>query len=110
MLLGDAAGMPNPMTAGGLRTAFESGMKAAEAILKNDPEKYERWWKKSKTADRRFMKAHAALSSMTRESGCFAPRLHQRPGSVRSMASFAALPPPSRAAAASRACWMRVRP
>ena len=65
MLLGDAAGMPNPMTAGGLRTAFESGMKAAEAILKNDPEKYERWWKKSKTADRRFMKAHAALSSMT---------------------------------------------
>ena len=67
LLVGDAAGMPNPMTAGGLRTAFESGMKAAESIVRNDPAKYEKWWKKSKTADRRFMKAHLVFSSMNDE-------------------------------------------
>ena len=59
--------MPNPMTAGGLRTAFESGIKAAEAVLEGNPEKLEKWWKRSKTSDRRFMKAHTALSSMSDE-------------------------------------------
>ena len=67
LLVGDAAGMPNPMTAGGLRTAFESGIRAAESIISGNPGRYEKWWKGSKTADRRFMKAHAALSSMTDE-------------------------------------------
>lgn len=65
MLVGDAAGLANPMTFGGLKTAFLSGRKAAEAIIAGRPEDYERWWKKSRMSDPRFMKAYEKFSVMS---------------------------------------------
>ncbi len=67
MLVGDAAGFANPMTAGGLRTALLSGKAAAEAILKNDPMLYDSWWRKSRMSDRRFMKVHEFIEDSTDE-------------------------------------------
>ena len=66
-LIGDAAGMPNPMTAGGLRTAFLSSEAAVRAILKDDPQSYQKWWEHSKMSDRRFSKAQKAFSEMSDE-------------------------------------------
>ena len=67
MLIGDAAGFPNPMTAGGLRTALLSGRAAAEAVLAGDPSKYDSWWRKSRMSDRRFMKVHEFIASSSDE-------------------------------------------
>lgn len=63
LLAGDAAGFANPMTAGGLRTALMSGKEAAEAILRNDPLSYDKWWRQSRMSDRRFMKVHEFIST-----------------------------------------------
>ncbi|MCQ2084561.1 MAG: NAD(P)/FAD-dependent oxidoreductase [archaeon] len=63
LLIGDAAGFPNCMTAGGLRTAVLSAEHAAEAILKDDLGRYEKWWKKNIMSDRRFMKVHDYIAS-----------------------------------------------
>ncbi|MCQ2071357.1 MAG: NAD(P)/FAD-dependent oxidoreductase, partial [archaeon] len=43
-LIGDAAGMPNPMTYGGLRIAFETAEPRVKAICSGDPAGYARWW------------------------------------------------------------------
>ena len=59
--------MPNPMTAGGLRTAFLSSEAAVRAILKDDPHSYQKWWEHSKMSDRRFSKAQKAFSEMSDE-------------------------------------------
>ena len=66
-LVGDSAGMPNPMTAGGLRTAFLSSEAAVRAILKDNPQSYQKWWEHSKMSDRRFSKAQKAFSEMSDE-------------------------------------------
>lgn len=63
-LIGDAAGFPNPLTYGGLRTAFESARKATEAIRKGDPSIYSKWQKHSRLFDRRFMELHNAMCVM----------------------------------------------
>ena len=63
-LIGDAAGFPNPLTYGGLRTAFESARKATEAIRKGDPSIYAKWQKHSRLFDRRFMELHNAMCVM----------------------------------------------
>ena len=66
-LIGDAAGMPNPMTAGGLRTAFLSAEAAVSAIIKDNPQSYQKWWEHSKMSDRRFSKAQKAFEEMSDE-------------------------------------------
>lgn len=63
MLIGDAAGLPNPVTAGGLSAAFLSGYNAAHAIIKDRPSVYSTWWKHSRRSDRRFTELHNTLSS-----------------------------------------------
>ena len=63
-LIGDAGGLVNPVSFGGLRTAFESGRHAAEAIAKGDLSKYSKWWKKSTLSDRRFWKVKEAFEKM----------------------------------------------
>ncbi len=66
-LIGDAAAMANPVSYGGLKSAFLSARKAADAILKNDPESYQKWWNRSILSNERFMKAHETLMSWTPE-------------------------------------------
>ncbi len=55
VLIGDAGGMVNPLSFGGLRIAFETAKRAADAIASGNPEAYESWWRKSPLSDRRFM-------------------------------------------------------
>ncbi len=65
MLIGDAAGFPNPLTYGGLRAAFESAWEAAAAIRRGDLQSYVSWQKKSKLFDPRFSDLHDRIASMT---------------------------------------------
>ncbi len=67
LLIGDAAGFPNPLTFGGLRVAFESARMAAAAAEKNDPSSYASWRKKSKILDPRFAGLHELMAGMTDE-------------------------------------------
>ena len=55
LLIGDAAAMANPVSYGGLKAALVAGKKAAESIIKDDPERLQRWWDGSILSDRRFM-------------------------------------------------------
>jgi len=55
-LIGDAAGLVNPLSFGGLRIAFDSAKHASDAIVKGDLSQYQRWWDKSPLSDKRFMK------------------------------------------------------
>jgi flavin-dependent dehydrogenase len=64
LLLGDAAGMPNPVSFAGLRAALVSGRKAAEAIIENDVLAYAKWWNRSVLSDARFMEFHRRLTDM----------------------------------------------
>jgi len=64
-LVGDAGAMPNPLTAGGIRVAMLSGRKAAEAILKDRPTSYQRWWSSSPFSSQRFMRAFEKLKGMS---------------------------------------------
>lgn len=57
-LVGDAAAMPNPLTFGGIRVAMLSGRQAAEAVLWDDPGRYERWWRSSMFSHPSFMRAY----------------------------------------------------
>lgn len=43
-LVGDAAGMVNPVSFGGIRVALLSGRKAADSLAKGDLEAYQSWW------------------------------------------------------------------
>ncbi len=54
-LIGDAAAMANPVSYGGLKAALIAGKKAAESIIRDDPERLQRWWDGSILSDRRFM-------------------------------------------------------
>ncbi|AGI47770.1 Dehydrogenases (flavoproteins) [Thermoplasmatales archaeon BRNA1] len=54
-LIGDAGAMVNPLTFGGLRIALDSAAKMSECLVKGDLARYERWWKKSRRSDPRFM-------------------------------------------------------
>lgn len=56
-LAGDAAAMPNPLTFGGIRVAMLAGRQAAEAVLWDDPGRYERWWRSSMFSHPSFMRA-----------------------------------------------------
>ena len=65
LLIGDAAAMANPVSFGGLKTALISGKKACESVVKNDPERLQRWWDKSILSDRRFMDFNTTLRKWT---------------------------------------------
>ena len=68
LLLGDAAGMANPVSFGGLRAAFLSAEKAAHAIIEDDLDGYQRWWDESVMSDRRFMEFRDRVSAMDDET------------------------------------------
>lgn len=67
LLVGDAAGMPNPVSAGGIRAALLSGKKAAESILKNNMKGYQSWWNHSIMSSERFMNVREKLEKWTDE-------------------------------------------
>ena len=60
-LAGDAAGMANPISFGGLKAALLAGKNAANAINKGDPKVYGRWWSFSILSSNKFMKFHEKL-------------------------------------------------
>lgn len=65
ILIGDAAAQANPVCFGGLRISMTAGKKAAEAIVKGVPNRYQEWWSKSSFSSPLFMKAHTVLASWT---------------------------------------------
>lgn len=66
-LIGDAGGLPNPLTAGGLRTAIASARYVTEAISKNRPTLYQKRWERSRMSDRRFSEVQHVFRSYSDE-------------------------------------------
>lgn len=66
-LLGDAAAMSNPVSFGGLKAALLSGKKCAQAISKESPRSYQRWWDRSILSSKRFMAFHEKLQSWSND-------------------------------------------
>jgi flavin-dependent dehydrogenase len=66
-IVGDAAGLVNPVSFGGIRTALVSGRMAAEAIAKRNLRQYQTSWKRSGFADPVFMDGYHALAAMSNE-------------------------------------------
>lgn len=65
LLVGDAAGQTNSLSKGGLRAAMFAGKEAAKSIVKyEDPEKYEKAWKKSIFHSKLTNKAFEKLKEM----------------------------------------------
>jgi flavin-dependent dehydrogenase len=62
-LCGDAAGMANPVSFGGLRAALNSGQEAAREIVVG--RSYQRWWDGNILSNRRFMWFRDRLMGMT---------------------------------------------
>ncbi|WP_082662442.1 NAD(P)/FAD-dependent oxidoreductase [Candidatus Methanomethylophilus sp. 1R26] len=65
ILIGDAGGLANPVSYGGLRTAFESAFEAASAIDKGDLNQYQNWWSNSVKSSMGFGDLHDLVVSMT---------------------------------------------
>ena len=63
LLIGDAAGMANPVSFGGLKAALISGKKASESVVKDDPDRLQIWWDSSILSDRRFMDFYERLKT-----------------------------------------------
>lgn len=61
-LVGDAASLANPFCFGGIGAALLSGRRAAEAILKDDAQSYDRWVQKDVMFDFHYMDAHRRFS------------------------------------------------
>lgn len=57
-LVGDAAGLCNPLCFGGIGVALLSGRKAAEGIAFGTFKDYQKWLEKDRMFDPRFMEAH----------------------------------------------------
>lgn len=66
-LCGDAAGMANPVSYGGLRTALLSGQQAAREIVEKTEGSYQRWWDGSIYSSPRFMGFRNTLMDWTDE-------------------------------------------
>lgn len=47
LLLGDAAGMVNPLSFGGIRVAMLSAQMAARAVAEGETSRYRKWWNRS---------------------------------------------------------------
>ncbi len=54
-ICGDAAGMANPVSGGGLRAALVSGQNAAKEVVLGKDGSYQRWWDRSILSSPRFM-------------------------------------------------------
>ncbi len=65
LLLGDAAGMANPVSFAGLRAALTAGSQAAAAVARNDLGCYAAWWEHSILSDVRFMEFRTRLLQMS---------------------------------------------
>ena len=63
-IVGDAAGLVNPVSFGGIRTALVSGRMAADAIARKDLGLYQTCWKRSGFADPIFMAGYQRLAKM----------------------------------------------
>lgn len=61
-LVGDAAGLPNPLCFGGIGAALISARFAAEAACYQKPVSYSRFIERDPMFDRRFMDAHRVVS------------------------------------------------
>lgn len=64
-LAGDAAGMANPVSFGGLRVALRSGQEAAKDILSEG--NYQRWWDRCILSSERFIGFRETMMSWTDE-------------------------------------------
>lgn len=63
-LIGDAAGMANPVTYAGLRNSWTSARMAVEAMVEGDLLQFEREWRESPLADPAFLEAHRLLRTL----------------------------------------------
>lgn len=66
-LVGDAAAQANPLTFGGIRTAFTAGWMAGEAVAREDIGSYQALWRTSPYADPLFMRGYETLCGMDNE-------------------------------------------
>ncbi len=64
LLVGDAACQTNPITKGGIRAGIIAGKLAADAIISNNPTKYENAWLKTQFASKLFLKSFEKLNKM----------------------------------------------
>jgi digeranylgeranylglycerophospholipid reductase len=64
LFAGDAAFQTNPLTKGGIRSGMVAGRYAAEAVLQNEPEEYNKRWKKSNYDARVYMSVFGKLEKM----------------------------------------------
>lgn len=64
-LAGDAAGLPNPISFGGLRIAMLSAQKCAESIISGNEKQYSKWWKNNILSSERFMEFRYAMEKWT---------------------------------------------
>lgn len=64
-LVGDAAGLPNPLCSGGIGAALISGRKAAEALSSGMPDLYSDFIRKDRMFDPRFMEVHRTFEGWT---------------------------------------------
>jgi digeranylgeranylglycerophospholipid reductase len=62
-LVGDAAGLPNPLCFGGIGAALISARFAAEAASNQKPVSYARFIERDPMFDRRFMEAHRIVAA-----------------------------------------------
>ena len=75
-ICGDAAGMANPVSGGGLRAAMVSGQNAAKEILGGRKGSYQRWWDGSILSSPRFMALREKLNGWTDEDFISASKLY----------------------------------
>ena len=66
-LVGDSAGLANPLCFGGIGAAMISGRKAAEAAMRGMPGSYERFISRDRMFDGRFMDVHRQFAEWTDE-------------------------------------------
>jgi digeranylgeranylglycerophospholipid reductase len=66
-LIGDAAGLANAVTFGGLRTSFQSATLLVKAILDGNIDEYERGWSRLDLADPCFLDTFHMIRSMNND-------------------------------------------
>ena len=64
LLVGDAACQTNAISKGGIRAGMIAGKLAADAIVNNNPKKYESAWLKTQFASKLFLKSFEKLNKM----------------------------------------------
>ncbi|OPY31104.1 MAG: Digeranylgeranylglycerophospholipid reductase [Methanomassiliicoccales archaeon PtaU1.Bin124] len=67
-IIGDAAGMANPVTYAGLRNSWTSARMVIDAMAAGDLQRFEKEWRESPLADPSFLEAHRILRNSDDES------------------------------------------